>query len=77
MGLFENIFEANPLVRTFGGQSYDFPGMANQRMAHGLEPIDWPKIIVNQFRSLAQTRPLTMMEQFAYDGASKALNAQE
>ncbi len=56
------------------GGYYGFQNMANQRLGNGLEPIDWPKIISNQFRALALTRPLTVLEQFAYDGALQALN---
>ncbi len=55
-------------------QSFDYDGLANQRLGCGLEPINWPKIIVNQCRALALTRPLTEVEQFTYDGALKALN---
>lgn len=53
---------------------YNFTDMANQRLGNGLEPIDWPKIISNQFRALALTRPLTVLEQFAHDEALQALN---
>jgi len=48
--------------------------MANQRLGNGIEPIDWPQIIVNQCRALALTRPLTQIEQFTYAGALQALN---
>ena len=56
---------------------YGFQDMANQRLGNGLEPIDWPRIISNQFRALALTRSLTMLEQFAYDGALQALNGEK
>ena len=68
MGLFETMFGSE------APKGYDFLGMANQRLVNGLEPINWPKIIVNQCRALALTRPLTKVEQFTYDGALKALN---
>ncbi len=55
-------------------QPFSFQTMANQRMGQGFEPIDWPQIIVNQCRAIALTRPLSMIEQFIYDGALKALN---
>ncbi len=58
------------------GDVCDFQGMANQRLGNGFEPIDWPEILSNQFRALALTRPLTVLEQFAYDGALRALNQQ-
>lgn len=53
---------------------YGFQNMANQRLGNGIEPIDWPQIIVNQCRALALTRPLTQIEQFTYAGALQALN---
>ena len=48
---------------------YDYQGMAAQRMAHGYKPIDWPTIIVNQFKAIALTRPLNIWEQCMYEGA--------
>jgi hypothetical protein len=53
---------------------YDFQGMANQRLDVGLEPIDWPTILVNQFRAEALTRPLTREEQCLYDSVLSELH---
>lgn len=48
---------------------FSFQDMADHRLGHGFEPIDWPTIIVNQFRAIALTRPLNIWEQCMYDGA--------
>jgi len=62
----------------FPQQGYDFQFMAAQRMGHGLEPIDWPTLLVNLFRAEALTRPLTIGEKLLYDGAVQAVkNAKE
>lgn len=53
---------------------FSFQDMADHRLGHGFEPINWPLIIVNQCRALALTRPLSVIEQFTYNGALKALN---
>lgn len=52
---------------------YDFQGMAAQRIAYGYEPINWPLIIVNRFRSIALTRQLNIWEQCMYDEALQKL----
>ena len=72
MGLFSELLGCEIPESMRGG--YGFQDMAAFRLAHGQEPIDWPKIIVNHFMSIAQTRPLTIVEQFTYDGALQALN---
>lgn len=52
---------------------YNYQGMAAQRMAYGYDPIDWPTIIVNQFRAIALTRSLNIWEQCMYEGAIQKL----
>ena len=61
------------LKSIFGGY-YDNPGMANQRMAHGHEPIDWAKILSDQFRAIALTRELTSYEKYLYNSALDGLH---
>ena len=71
MGLLDTLFGKSP----FDVPYYDYQGMAAQRMAYGHEPIDWPKIIANQFRAIAVTRPLNIWEQCMYDGAIQKVEA--
>ena len=68
----EQIGSALGLSPSVGGLDYQL--LAAQRMGCGFEPIDWPQIIVNQYRAIAFTRPLSRLEQFTYDGALQALN---
>ena len=71
----EQIGSAMGLPQNLGGLDYQF--LAAQKLGHGLEPIDWPQIIVNQCRAIAFTIPLSRVEQFTYDGALQALNGEK
>ena len=71
MGLLDTLFGKSP----FDVPYYDYQGMAAQRMADGYEPINWPLIIMNQFRAIALTRPLDIWEQYMYDGATQKVEA--
>lgn len=55
-------------------QPWDFRGMAEQRMAYGHKPIDWPKILVDMFEAESRLRPLTDCEVLLYQGALQAFN---
>ena len=75
MSIFESI-----LGNTFGISQPScgfFQVLAEQRISYGFEPIDWPTIIINQFRAEALTRPMTVCEKLLYDGAIQAKNVQE
>jgi len=63
--------ERHFIDNTFG---YDFQGMANFRLAHGKEPIDWARILSNQFRAESLTRELTSYEKFLYNSALDGLH---
>lgn len=47
MGFLEDLLCGNTMEAELSRQ-YDFQLMAAQRMAHGLEPIDWETILRNQ-----------------------------
>ena len=66
MGLFETMFGYEV------PRGYDFRGMADQRLSHGLEPIDWKTILLNQLRGEQLSRQLTEYEQFLLESLSKA-----
>jgi len=53
---------------------YGFERMAALRKKHGLEPIDWPRILVNQFRAESLLRELTSYEKFLYNAALVGLH---
>jgi hypothetical protein len=53
---------------------YDFQRMAAERMGHGLEPIDWAKILSNQYRAISLTRPLSDYEKFLYNCCLDAIH---
>lgn len=62
------------LLATFLGleqpRGDSFEDMAIQRLSHGLEPIDWKKILLNQLRAEALFRPLSEYEQFLLESLS-------
>lgn len=65
MGLLETfIFGLKPL------RENGFEDMAIQRLGHGLEPIDWKTILLNQLRAEALFRPLSESEQFLLESLS-------
>jgi len=66
MGLFETMFGLSE------AKGYDFQGMAAMRLGHGLEPIDWTTILLNQLRAEQLRRPLNVCEQFLLESLSKA-----
>ena len=66
MGLFETMFGLDE------AKGYNFQGMAAMRLGHGLEPIDWKTILLNQIRGEQQCRQLTEYEQFLLESLSSA-----
>lgn len=74
MGILTGLFgeQINTAMGCSGG--YDFQGMANHRMAHGKEPIDWAKILSDQFRAISLTRELTNYEKYLYNSALDGLH---
>lgn len=74
MGILTGLFgeQISTAMGCSGG--YDFQGLANFRMAHGQEPINWAKILSDQFRAISLTRPLTSYEKFLYNSALDGLH---
>lgn len=58
-------YQRQGLTETLG--PYNFQGMAIYRMGHGLEPIDWKQILLNQLRAESYIRQLSEFEQFLFD----------
>jgi len=48
--------------------------MSAERMGHGFDTIDWPRIIVDMLRAESSTRPLDVCEKLLYKGALTELN---
>ena len=76
MGLYEDMFSRSCGIdqpRAMSSPAGLFSDMANKRMSQGFEPIDWPRIIINQYHSESRARPMRTAEQLLYKGAVQAV----